>query len=82
MPLTIEAQRRLNAPMMTKKHINDLKVGDVILCKDGRHRTLTKNWIKEDSFWGRSIWGDTYKSGHELVDVITNFGKYRTEMEG
>lgn len=79
MPLTAEAQQRLDAPMMTKKHINDLKAGDIILCRDGKHRTLCPKYIGGESFFGRAIFGDNYKSGHELVDVITNFGKYRIE---
>ena len=53
-----------------KKHIDEVIVGDTILCKDDKIRTLCSKYIKSDSFMGRSIWGDCYKSGHELVTVV------------
>ena len=44
-------------------HINTIVPGDVIVCHDGRDRTVTAKDIKYDSFMGKSIFGDTYHIG-------------------
>ena len=49
------------------KHISEIKPGDVILV-DNKLKTVGKKDLKYDKFMGVSIWGDSYKSGNELVN--------------
>lgn len=51
-------------------HISEIKPGDVIICPDGVDRTVGKNDIKENSFMGRSIFGDSYHSGYKKVKKV------------
>lgn len=51
-------------------HINDIRVGDVIICSDGKERTVCKKDINDCAFMGRSVFGDTYKLGHELIKRV------------
>ena len=51
-------------------HKDDIRVGDIILCKDGEMRTVCRNNIKYDSFMGLSLFGDTYKLGYEKVKRV------------
>jgi hypothetical protein len=52
-------------------HISNIQVGDTIISKDGHMRTICKNNLGYDSLLGKSINGDSYKSGHELVKKVT-----------
>jgi hypothetical protein len=54
----------------TEVHISTIKKGDTIIHVDGFVRTVCQNNIKEDKFMGRSLFGDSYKSGHRLVKKI------------
>lgn len=53
--------------MTEKVNISSIQAGDTIICKDGFTRTICKKDIKKN-FCGVSIWGDSYKSGSELVE--------------
>lgn len=66
--------------MVVKKHINDIRVGDLVL-RDGVPTTVCGKHIKRDPLIGRSIFGDCYKCGHEPVLVVTHFGLWRAENE-
>ena len=48
-------------------HKESIEIGDAIICKDGRTRTVCKNNIKRNSFTGITIFGDSYMLGHEKV---------------
>jgi hypothetical protein len=52
-----------------KKHIDDVEVGDVIMCEDGHERTVTKSNIKKGGFTGTTIFGDSWNSGTKPVLV-------------
>jgi hypothetical protein len=47
-------------------HISEIKSGDAIL-HNGEVKTVSNNDIKEDSFMGRTIFGDSYKLGYKKV---------------
>lgn len=51
-------------------HISTINAGDTIISKDGYMRTICQNNLGGDSFIGRTIHGDSYKSGHELVKKV------------
>lgn len=51
-------------------HISTITVGDPIISKDGFMRTICKNNLGGDSFIGKTIHGDSYKSGRELVKKV------------
>lgn len=53
-------------------HKDDIEIGDVIICADGKMRTVCRNNIKYDSFMGLSIFGDTYRLGYEKVKKVIN----------
>lgn len=55
---------------IVKKHVNDVIPGDTVL-RDGELYTVTRKNIKHDPFVGTTIFGDSYKSGTQLVDVAT-----------
>jgi hypothetical protein len=47
-------------------HISLIKVGDVI-DRDGKETTVCAHNIKRGGFMGTTLFGDSYKSGYELV---------------
>lgn len=51
-------------------HISTINAGDTIISKDGYMRTICKSNLGGDSFIGKTINGDSYKSGHELVKKV------------
>lgn len=51
-----------------KRHINDIKPGDTVLI-GGELRTVTSRDIKHDAFMGRTLFGDSYNLGYNLVTV-------------
>lgn len=53
-----------------KVHISQIGVGDTIISKDGHMQTICKNNLGGDSFMGKTINGDSYKLGYELVDKV------------
>ena len=48
-------------------HTDDIKAGDSILCYDGKTRTVSSNYIKYDSFLGKTIFGGVYNIGYKKV---------------
>lgn len=52
-------------------HINQVVPGDTILHVDGEIRTIGKSNIGGDSFMGKTLFGDSYHSGHKLVKKVT-----------
>jgi len=51
-------------------HINFIHPGHVIVCRDGTIRTVTPEYIKEDGFMGKSIFGDSYNLGTVRVQKV------------
>ena len=47
--------------------IGEIQAGDVVLI-DGKLKTVSKKDIKTDKLMGTSLFGDSYKNGHVLVD--------------
>lgn len=43
-------------------HINNIKIGDTVLCPDNKIRTVGKGNIKY-GFMGATLWGDSYRLG-------------------
>ena len=41
-----------------------------VSCKDNKIRTITNKDIQYCKFMGKSIWGDTYNLGYQLVKVV------------
>jgi len=50
-------------------HISNIQAGDTILHND-EMKTVSGNNIKGDSFMGKSLFGDSYHSGHKKVQKI------------
>ena len=48
-------------------HTDDIKTGDSILCYDGKIRTVSSNYIKYDSFLGKTIFGGVYNVSYKKV---------------
>ena len=62
----------INGLNIETPHIKDIKVGDIVLFH-GVEKTVTEKDIKEDSFMGRSLFGDSYCLGYRAVlKVIKN----------
>ncbi|QHB48879.1 hypothetical protein [Shigella phage Z31] len=62
----------INGLNIETTHIKDIKVGDIVLFH-GVEKTVTEKDIKEDSFMGRSLFGDSYCLGYRAVlKVIKN----------
>lgn len=51
-------------------HKSQIKPGDVIVCSDGRHRTLCKADFSRDDLLGITIRGDSYMAGYEPVERV------------
>lgn len=54
---------------ITPCHITDIRQGDTVM-HDGAMRTVSGNNIGRCPFMGRSLFGDTYKLGTELVQRV------------
>jgi hypothetical protein len=53
--------------MIVHVHKNRIVAGDVIVCPDGKERTVCQKDIRTNSFLGVTIFGDSYHGGHKLV---------------
>jgi len=54
------------------KHINEVQPGDVVVDPlDGVPRTVCCCDLKQDEFFGRTLWGDCYRLGTVPVEVVT-----------
>jgi hypothetical protein len=51
-------------------HISTISIGDSIICNDGFERTISKRNIKQDTFIGTTIFGDSYRLGRGLVKKV------------
>jgi len=58
-----------NIAKIIDTHIADIQAGDTIM-HQGKEKTVGRSNIKSDIFMGTSLFGDTYKSGHEPVKKI------------
>ena len=56
--------------MITYVHKNMIVVGDVIVCPDGRERTICQKDIRRDNVMGITIFGDSYRCGSKLVPIV------------
>lgn len=62
----------INGLTIEKTHIKDIKVGDTVLFH-GVEKTVTAKDIKEDSFMGVTLFGDSYRLGYlAVLKVIKN----------
>lgn len=55
--------------IIEKTHISNINVGDTIM-HYGEMKTISGTNIKGDSFMGKTLFGDSYHSGHKLIDRI------------
>lgn len=53
--------------MIILVHKNRIVAGDVIICPDGKERTVCQKDIQYNSLMGVTIFGDSYHAGHKLV---------------
>ena len=51
---------------IVETHITDIQHGDIIV-ENGQLITLSRNYIKNDPFLGRTIRGDSYNGGRKPV---------------
>lgn len=56
----------INGLTIENTHIKDIKVGDTVIFH-GVEKTVTAKDITEDSFMGRSLFGDSYYLGYRAV---------------
>lgn len=62
----------INGVSIETVHIKDIKAGDTVLFH-GVEKTVTAKDITEDSFMGRSLFGDSYCLGYRAVlKVVKN----------
>lgn len=56
--------------MKTKMvHKSEVKIGDTVIHR-GYLRTVNSNTFSKDEFMGLLLWGDSYRLGQEMVEVI------------
>ena len=48
-------------------HKDRIVAGDIIVCPDGKERTVCKSDIRYSELMGVTIFGDSYHAGHRLV---------------
>ena len=58
--------------MVVHVHKNRIVAGDVIVCPDGKERTVCQADIRYSSFMGVTIFGNSYHGGHKLVPRVMN----------
>lgn len=63
--------KSMNNYSISEVHISTIRVGDTILHTDGKIRTISRNNIKHDPFYGTTLFGDCYKLGYQKVKKIT-----------
>jgi hypothetical protein len=51
-------------------HISTISIGDSIICNDGFERTIGKGNIKQNTFMGTAILGDSYRLGRLPVKKV------------
>jgi hypothetical protein len=53
--------------MIVLVHKDRIVAGDVIICPDGKERTVCQKDIRYNNLIGVTIFGDSYHAGHKLV---------------
>jgi hypothetical protein len=56
--------------MVVHVHKNRIVAGDVIVCPDGKVRTVSQKDIRYCSLMGVTIFGDSYHGGHKFVPRV------------
>lgn len=51
-------------------HISNITIGDTII-HEGHMRTVCKSNIKKDPFMSKTLFGDSYNLGGNLVNKVT-----------
>lgn len=65
--IKIEASRQVNRPVdIEKVHISLLRASDTVF-HEGKVRTVCKGNLKNDSFMGPTLFGDSYNLGRKPV---------------
>lgn len=57
-------------PNVSEVHIDLVKVGDTVI-QNGEMKTVGRNFLKRGGFMGTTLWGDSYRSGRDLVKVVS-----------
>lgn len=60
-----------------KTHIYNIRIGDIVRCKDGLIRTVGKESFNYIHGIGRTLFGESYKLGYEPVELV-QFVKSKT----
>lgn len=55
---------------IVETHIDDICVGDTVLCADNKIRTVGRSNIKDDRYLGRTLFGDSYRLGYVPVKKL------------
>ena len=55
--------------IMKQVHVRDVQIGDIVLYR-GVGCTVTKKNLGYNPFMGYTLFGDCFKSNHELVTVL------------
>ena len=53
-------------------HISTIQIGDIVLV-DGKAKTVGRNNLGRDDLLGRTLFGDSYCSGHKSVRKVINY---------
>ena len=53
-----------------KVHIDELRPGDTIMW-DGVTKTVGPKDLRKDPFYGRTVFGDSFRGGHDPVERVT-----------
>ena len=56
--------------MVILVHKDRIVAGDVIVCPDGKERTVCPLDIRHSNLMGVTIFGDSYHGGHKLVPKV------------
>jgi tRNA(Ile)-lysidine synthase TilS/MesJ len=64
--------------IIRKCHKDDIKPGATILM-DGVQKTVSAKDIKKDSFYGTTIFGDSFKNGQILVEEVIFKGEIQRQ---
>lgn len=62
-------------------HISQVNAGDTIMLKGVETTVCKKDIGVDDGFMGKSLFGDSYKSGHTLVEKVF-YPRYRMAENG
>ncbi len=51
-------------------HIQSVRIGDTVLCSDGRERTVCPKDFKANREIGITLFGDSYQLGQKMVTIV------------